>query len=140
LVIDVMPTDPEILGFSNEWYREAISTAATVTLRSGSRLRAATPALLAATKLCAWRGRGAGDLLRSLDVHDLLTLVNGRPELGQELETASPRLRAYVRDELRAVREAPYFDYAVESALAGYGRMAVERTLLTTRRIDAILG
>jgi hypothetical protein len=27
LVLDVMPTDPDILGFSNPWYEEAISTA-----------------------------------------------------------------------------------------------------------------
>ncbi|HWP33527.1 MAG TPA: hypothetical protein VNL97_07245, partial [Solirubrobacterales bacterium] len=40
LVLDVMPTAPEILGFSNLWYEEAISTATTVTLGSGAaRLR-----------------------------------------------------------------------------------------------------
>lgn len=139
LVIDVMPTDPEILGFSNQWYGEAISTAATVALDSGTALRAATPTLLAATKLCAWLGRGNGDLLRSLDIHDLLTLVNGRSELIDELEAAPLKLRAYVREELRAVQKEPYFDYAVESALAGYGQTAIERAQLITRRIDAIV-
>ncbi len=138
LTIDVMPTDPEILGFSNEWYGQAISTAETVTLDSGARLRAATPVLLVATKLCAWLGRGEGDLLRSLDIHDLLTLVNGRPELSEELEAAQPELRTYVREELRAVRAEPYFDYALESALADYGQTAVERMQFITRRIDAI--
>ena len=33
------------------------------------------PATLVATKLCAWKGRGGGDLLRSLDIHDVLTLI-----------------------------------------------------------------
>ncbi|MBA3866282.1 MAG: hypothetical protein H0X42_08040 [Solirubrobacterales bacterium] len=55
LVLDVMPTDPEILGFSNRWYDEASATAAIVALASGAEIRAATPALLLATKLCAWR-------------------------------------------------------------------------------------
>lgn len=72
LVLDVMPTDPAILGFSNPWYEEAISTAATITLDSGAEIRAATPSSLVATKLCAWKGRGRGDLLRSLDIHDVL--------------------------------------------------------------------
>ncbi len=138
LTIDVMPTDPEILGFSNRWYGQTIATAATVTLDSGATLKAATPALLAATKLCAWLGRGNGDLLRSLDIHDLLTLVNGRLELIDELEAAPPEIRAYVGEELRAVRAEPYFDYAVESALSGYGQAADERVQLVTRRIDAI--
>ncbi|MBS1877983.1 MAG: hypothetical protein JST31_00565 [Actinobacteria bacterium] len=30
LVLDVMPTNPDILGFSNPWYEEVISKAATV--------------------------------------------------------------------------------------------------------------
>lgn len=139
LTIDVMPTDPEILGFSNRWYGQAIATAATLTLDSGATLRAATPALMVATKLCAWLGRGNGDLLRSLDIHDLLTLVNGRPELIDELEAAPPDIRAYVREELHVVRNEPYFDYAVESALAAYGQAASERAQLITDRIDAIV-
>lgn len=60
LVIDVMPTDPEILGFSNAWYAHTIATAATITLDSGATLQAATPAMLVATKLCAWRGARRG--------------------------------------------------------------------------------
>jgi predicted nucleotidyltransferase len=139
LVLDVMPTDPEILGFSNRWYGPAIATAATVELDSGATLKAATPAMLAATKLCAWRGRGDGDLLRSLDIHDLLTLVNGRSELIDELDAAPPEVRTYVRDELRAVRQEPYFDYAVESALAGYGLTTGNRAQFLIRRIDAIV-
>lgn len=139
LVIDVMPTDPEILGFSNEWYVRTVSTAATVTLDSGVVLATATPAMLAATKLCAWGGRGEGDLLRSLDIHDLLTLVNGRSELIDELEAEPPEVCAYVREELRAVRQAPYLDYAVESALAGYGPTTSERAQLLTGRINAIV-
>jgi predicted nucleotidyltransferase len=60
LVLDVMPTDPDILGFSNPWYGEAIASAAMVALDSGAEIRAARPALLVATKLCAWKGRVTG--------------------------------------------------------------------------------
>jgi predicted nucleotidyltransferase len=78
LILDVMPTDPAILGFSNPLYGEAISTAAIISLDSGVEIRVVTPAVLIATKLCAWKGRGRGDLLASLDVHDVLTLIDGR--------------------------------------------------------------
>jgi len=70
LVLDVMPTEAKILGFSNPWYERAISTAVPIPPGSGAEIRAATPVSLIATKLCAWKGRGNGDLLRSLDVHD----------------------------------------------------------------------
>jgi hypothetical protein len=139
LVIDVMPTDPEILGFSNPWYQEAISTAATVALNSGAEIRAATPALLVATQLCAWKGRGRGDLLRSLDIHDVLTLLDGRPELIEEIETAPSAIGAYIKGELIDLRAEPYFDYAVEGATASYGVIGAERAQLVRDRIEVLL-
>ncbi len=139
IVLDVMPTDPAILGFSNPWYEEAIATAATVTLDSGAEIRAATPVTLMATKLCAWKGRGKGDLLRSLDVHDVLVLVDGRPELAAEVKAARPDLRAYVQEELAELMAEPYFDYSLDSATAGYGQLGAERAGLLRDRLDALV-
>jgi hypothetical protein len=139
LVLDVMPTDPDILGFSNPWYEEAISTAATVVLDSGAEIRAATPALLVATKLCAWKGRGRGDTLASLDVHDVLTLIDGRAELGEEIRSVSPDLRDYILAELCTLRAEPYFGYAVDGATAGYGPVGTDRARLVRDRVDELL-
>lgn len=139
LILDVMPTDADILGFSNPWYEETIATAATIALDSGAEIRAAIPVLLVATKLCAWKGRGRGDLLRSLDVHDVLTLVDGRPELIDEFRAASPNLRTYIRNELLDLRAEPYFDYAVEGATASYGAIGAERAGLVRDRIEELL-
>jgi predicted nucleotidyltransferase len=139
LVLDVMPTDPDILGFSNPWYEEAISTAATVTLGSGAEIRATVPAPLVATKLCAWKGRGRGDLLASLDIHDVLTLIDGRPELVEEARSSRPDLRDYIRAELTALRAGPYFDYAVDGATASYGPLGADRARLVRSRIDELL-
>ena len=85
LVLDVMPQEEDILGFSNPWYQHAIDTAVERELPSGARIRAASPSAVVATKLAAWKGRGRCDLLRSLDLHDVLVLIDGRPELSSEL-------------------------------------------------------
>jgi predicted nucleotidyltransferase len=139
LILDVMPIDADILGFSNPWYEEAIATAATITLGSGAEIRAATPVLLMATKLCAWKGRGRGDLLRSLDVHDVLTLIDGRPELIEEIKAASSAIGTYSKEELIDLRTKPYFDYAVEGATATYGAIGVDRAQLVRDRIEEVL-
>lgn len=139
LVVDVMPTDSKILGFSNRWYEEAIETADRVRLGSGVEIRVARPPVLIATKICAWKGRGRGDLLLSLDIHDVLTLIDGRPELVDEIRTARSELRDYIRGELIELRQEPYFTYAVESAMATYGSVGEERATLVNGRIDAIL-
>lgn len=139
LVLDVMPTDAGILGFSSPWYEEAIATAETVTLDSGADIRAATPVVLVATKLAAWKGRGKGDLLRSLDIHDVLTLVDGRRELAAEIEAAGPDLRTYVRDELVKLQAERDFDYAVDGATAGYGPVGADRADLVRERIHQLI-
>jgi hypothetical protein len=139
LVLDVMPTDPDILGFSNPWYGEVISSAATVMLGSGARIRVARPVQLIATKLCAWKGRGGGDLLGSLDVHDVLALIDGRPELSDELVTSPSSVRAYVREQLAGLRDEPYFDYVAEGATAAYGPAGIDRALVVRRRLDELV-
>jgi hypothetical protein len=95
--------------------------------------------LLVATKLCAWKGRGGGDLLRSLDVHDVLTLVDGRPELIEEIEAAPSTICAYIKEELIDLRTEPYFDYAVQGATASYGPMGAERARIARDRIEELL-
>jgi len=139
LVLDVMPTDPDILGFSNPWYDEAISSAVTVTLESGAEIRAAAPAALVATKLCAWKRRGGGDLLPSLDIHDVLTLIDGRPELIEEVASAASDLRTYIREELAELRGEHYFDYAVQSATASYGPAGAGRAQIVRTRLGELL-
>jgi hypothetical protein len=138
LVLDVMPTDPDILGFSNPWYGEAIASAATVALDSGAEIRAVRPVPLIATKLCAWKGRGKGDLLRSLDVHDVITVIDGRPELGGELEAAAAEVCSYVQRGLAELTAEPYFEYAVEGATATYGPVAAERARVVRGRLEAL--
>ena len=133
-----MPTDSDILGFSNPWYEEAISSAVTVTLESGAEIRAAAPAALAATKLCAWKGRGDGDLLRSLDIHDVLTLLDGRPELIDEIQGASSALQTYVKGELAELRAERDFDYAVEGTMASYGPVGIDRANLVRECLDRL--
>jgi len=139
LVLDVMPQEESVLGFSNSWYQHALETAVERELPSGTRIRAARPPSILATKLAAWRGRGKGDLLRSLDLHDVLVLIDGRAELRDELDTEPERLRSYVADELAAVAEHPYFGDLLESAMHGYGTLAPARAQRLRRAVDSLI-
>lgn len=95
--------------------------------------------LLVATKLCAWEGRGAGDLLGSLDIHDVLTLFDGRPELTEEIQASEPPVRRFIETEIAALRAESYFDYAVDGATAPYGSLAGRRADSVRARIDGLL-
>ncbi len=138
LLLDVMPQEPGVLGFSNPWYRHAIETAIDRRLPSGTRISAATPPSIIATKLAAWRGRGKGDMLASLDLHDILVLIDGRPELPNEIAAEPEAIRAYIAQELRVLREDRYFPYLIESALHGYGQLASSRAPHVQAHIDKL--
>jgi hypothetical protein len=71
-------------------------------------------------------------------VHDVIVLVDGRRELADELCGAPADVAPYVRRELAVLCRDPYLDYAIESALHGYGRVAFERARLVRQRIEAL--
>jgi len=138
LLLDVMPDDEKVLGFSNEWYEHAIETAVVHRLPSGKQIHAATPPSIA-TKLVAWHGRGNNDMLRSLDLHDIFVLIDGRPELPDEIAAQTSELQSYIAQELATLRKDPYFTYLIESALHGYGQQATPRARHLQEQIDKII-
>ena len=119
LILDVMPTDPAILGFSNCWYPEAVSTAENRLLAGGLNIRLVAPAYFIATKLEAFFGRGQGDYYGSHDLEDLIAVVDGRPGIVEEIQRATPGLRMYMKEKLGALLDDPIFCYAVEGHLPG---------------------
>jgi hypothetical protein len=116
----------------------AIATAVELSLSDGRQIRVATPPSIVATKLDAWHGRGNNDMLASLDLHDILVLIDGRHELITEIEE-EPMLARYIRKELADLRGHPYFTYLTESALHDYGPLIAQRAEEVHRRIEAII-
>jgi predicted nucleotidyltransferase len=96
VVLDVMPTSPEILGFGNEWYQPALDAAVVAELPSGNRIRMVTAPYFLATKLVAFDGRGKGDYMLSQDIEDIIAVLDGRPEIVDEVAGAELVLREYL--------------------------------------------
>ena len=119
LLLDLMPTDPAILGFSNRWYPAAVATAEPCILPGGLRIRLIAPAYFIATKLEAFFGRGQGDYYGSHDLEDLVAVVDGRQSIVKELGEAAPALRSYLQEKLGALLMDPSFGYAVAGHLPG---------------------
>lgn len=101
LVVDVMPTEPEILGFSNRWYHAAMATAQPCLLTEDLQIRLVTAPYFIATKMEAFAGRGHGDFLFSNDIEDIVTLLDGRAELAAEIKGAEPELQVFLSEQFR---------------------------------------
>jgi predicted nucleotidyltransferase len=118
-LLDVMPTNESVLGFGNRWYSEAVHTATQVTLPSGRRIRLISPPAFLGTKLAAFYGRGGGDFLASHDLEDIITVVDGRPELSAEVGRASSQLRGYLVAQIAALLRDNNFVEALPAHLPG---------------------
>ena len=96
LVLDVMPTASGLLGLRGDWLAEAYAHATTHRLPSGRMIRLVDPPHLLATKLEAFGDRGADDFLASDDFADIVTLLDGRSQLLDEVLSSPQPLRRYV--------------------------------------------
>jgi predicted nucleotidyltransferase len=136
-ILDVMPLDEKILGFSNRWYRAAMEVAAKRRLSSNLEVRVITAPYFVATKIEAFRGRGKADFLTSHDLEDTIFVIDGRPALVDEIRAEGARLQAHLRAEVRKLLAAPRF----VDALPGYLRpdpASQARIGTVLRRLEAI--
>jgi hypothetical protein len=108
-ILDLLPLDEKILGFSNRWYKSAMEFAQDHQLGPGLRIRAVTAVYFCATKLEAFRGRGKGDYLSSHDLEDLVSVVDGRLELVDEMQVAPEEVRAYIAFEVKKLLDIRSF-------------------------------
>ena len=74
IILDVMPLNEEILGFSNSWYKAAMQSSVARRISTELEIRIVTAPYFLATKLEAFRGRGEGNFLSSHDLEDLASI------------------------------------------------------------------
>lgn len=119
LQLDLMPSVPGILGFHNRWYTYAVESAQAVTLPSGYSIKLISAPAFVATKLEAFKDRGANDYMASHDLEDVITIIDGRITLLDEARATPLGLRQYLAQEIRALIGAPDFLDALPGHLPG---------------------
>ncbi len=108
VLVDLMPTDPAILGVSNRWHELAMQTSIPMTLPSGLMLRHISAPLFIASKLESFHDRGNGDYAHH-DIEDIINLVDGKPDLNTELALASNEVQLFIREEVEDLLLDPDF-------------------------------
>jgi len=111
VLVDVMPTLPDVLGFSNRWYAGAFATASEVLIAEDLVIRLVTPPYFLATKVEAFRSRGGGDFLASHDMEDIVAVLDGRPEIVAEVARSEAPLRQFLREAFASfLSQRPFVD------------------------------
>jgi hypothetical protein len=99
LVVDVIPDNSAIFAHASEWIGPAIRASVNTRLPSSTLIRHVSAPYMLAFKLSAFHDRGGGDYIHH-DIEDIVNLIDGRPEIVEEVGNSDPRLREYLREEL----------------------------------------
>jgi len=146
VILDLMPTESAILGFSNRWYPQALEDAETVEV-GGYQIQLISAPYFLATKLVAFHGRGQFDYRMSRDMEDIVTVLDGdrvtvldgRPEIVAEVERCADLLQQYLKNEFaRLLLERDFVE-----ALPGHllpDQVSQQRIRLVLERIRQIVG
>lgn len=138
VILDLMPTDSTILGFSNRWYPQALDNAGTVAI-GDHHIRLISAPYFLATKLEAFHGRGQFDYRMSRDIEDMVTVIDGRAEIVTEVEQSAPLLRQYLGNEFSALLAERDFLEALSGHLLP-DAVSEQRVHIVLRRIQQLVG
>jgi hypothetical protein len=96
LVVDIMPVDEAVLGFTNRWYKEGVKESIQYEINPSTTIRIMSFPYFIAAKIEAHRSRGGTDLRTSTDFEDIVYLFDNRLEPLQDLLQAPGDVRNYL--------------------------------------------
>jgi hypothetical protein len=133
ILVDVMPIEGGVLGFSNRWYPEGFEHAVTVRLPDGQEIKIFSLPYLIASKLEAFKDRGHEDFMGSSDMEDIVTIIDSAADFQKEISGAPASVKSYLQDCLRQLLTDERFLDGLQGHLppaAGPGRVARARSVL----------
>ncbi|MBI1782086.1 MAG: hypothetical protein HYR66_12070 [Sphingobacteriales bacterium] len=130
IVVDVMPTIEEVLGFSNRWYIDGYSNAIDYTIDEQCTVKIFTGPYFIASKIEAFKGRGKrgdGELdgRFSQDFEDIVFVLENRRAIWEEMKSAKPELRDYLLNEFKSLYKNPYIEEWISSHSSSYSPPSV---------------
>jgi hypothetical protein len=87
--VDLMGTGETPFGPTNPWYELGWDSRISHTLPSGRTIQILHAPVWILTKWVAFQSRGEGDMAGSPDIEDLVSVLDGRPELTEEIRGAN---------------------------------------------------
>lgn len=136
VLVDVMPVEGGVLGFSNRWYPGGFATAIPVRLADGQDIRVFDLPHLVASKIEAFMGRGNNDFVGSSDMEDLVTIIDGVADFQEKIAAAPAGVLEFLRERFAGFIRDERFRDSLEGHLPLVGR--VERVARVLRMLETL--
>ncbi len=116
-IVDIMPDDATVIGFTNRWYHDAVANKQEVFLSNGLRIWIFSLPYYIATKIEAVNGRGGADWRWSHDFEDLVYILNYNNNLDKELAMVDENLKVFFKEEFSKMLMRPNIREEIECKL-----------------------
>ena len=137
--VDVMPTDSDVLGFSNRLYEKGIEIKIQKTLPDGTNVFVFPPEYYLAAKFEAHNARGGNDLRQSHDFEDIIYILDNCSNIVDNISASNPSVKEYLKSECQKLLENPNITEGIETALPyGSGEESGDILGMTIREIAEI--
>ncbi len=133
--VDIMPADSAALGMNSRWFREALEFSNRVKFGLKCTANIIAPALFIATKLEAFKDRGKRDYYGSHDLEDIVTLIDGRATIVENVSGTARDVRAFIASSFAEMIRNADFQDALPGHLPGMSR---QRVSIVTERFKEI--
>ncbi|HUM98758.1 MAG TPA: nucleotidyl transferase AbiEii/AbiGii toxin family protein [Chitinophagaceae bacterium] len=110
LIVDIMPTNEKVFGFSNKWYAPGFKQAIDFEIDKRHSVKIFPAAYFIASKIEAFKGRGKNDGRTSSDFEDIVFILNYRNAVWTELLQADEKLKEYLKEEFKTFVAGTYID------------------------------
>lgn len=97
LKIDFIPTEGNILGFSNKWHKKGVKKAIDYKINKNQSIKIFPVSIFIASKIEAFEHRGAVDYRTSQDIEDIITILNGCSKILESIATSDADVRNYLK-------------------------------------------
>lgn len=136
ILVDIMPTDEAVLGFSNRWYPDGMAHAEKRILPDGQEIEIFSLPYFLASKLEAFLGRGKNDFYGSQDIEDIVTVIDRAEDLQDKILGAPKAVKTYIGEKFGSLARNELFVQSVTGHLGpGVGPNRVERALGVVRSL-----
>ncbi len=130
IMVDVMPTDEKILGFSNKWYKKGIKNCEQLILPERTVINIFQVGYFIASKIEAFKNRSNKDYRYSHDIEDIITVLDGLKSFDSLI---------YVPEDLKGYLQKEFDNFISDSrfieAIAGH----IENIQTRDKRAERII-
>ena len=138
--MQVVKRDGRKVEFDKVKIKSAISNATKRILSDNLQIQIVSAPYLIATKIEAFKNRGMMDYMLSHDLEDIITVIDGRAEIVDEIVNADSKVKNYLSSSFIDIIKDKKFHDALPGHLMQYGTVYQDRVNQVLKRIELIVG